>query len=42
MIDPGEAAALRPAPNIWKVNVPVTPPAITAKNIAGFIKIYGK
>ena len=37
MIDPGEAGAVRPAPNNWKVNVPDTPPAITARNIAGFI-----
>ena len=36
-IDPGEAAAPRPAPRVWKTNVPETPPAMAAKNSAGFI-----
>ena len=42
MIEPGEAAEVNPAPNNWNVNVPDTPPAITARNIAGFIITYGK
>ena len=42
MIEPGEAAARKPAPNNWKVNVPDTPPAITAKNNNGFIMTYGE
>ena len=41
MIEPGEAAEVNPAPNNWNVNVPDTPPAITARNIAGFIITYG-
>ncbi len=42
MIEPGEAAARKPAPNNWKVNVPDTTPAITAKNNNGYIMTYGK
>ena len=42
IIEPGDAAAFKPAPKSWNVNVPDTPPAIAAKINAGFIKMYGK
>ena len=40
--DPGEAAPLNPAPSSWKVVVPATPPAMTAKNMSGRMRTYGK
>src|SRR5699024_8123620 len=42
MIDPGDAGPVKAAFNSWKVNVPDTPPAITARNNKGFIITYGK
>src|SRR5699024_4956633 len=42
IIDPGDAADLRPVFNNTFVNTPAKPPAITAKSRYGFIRTYGK
>ena len=42
IILPGEAGPTSPVPKSIFVATPVIPPAITAKNNAGFINTYGK